>query len=181
VITRSPTRPIERLVADLASNNAVERETAIARLTVLGSRAVERLISVIQGAGTPAARAAALRALEAIADARALTAILRAVDDPESEVAVAAIAASRVFLSGKHGAAALDRLTTAALDRQRADTVRAAAVRAIGELEPATIKPLLAKLTDDASEAVRAAAALRIGRKRAPDPATMLADAAERA
>jgi HEAT repeat protein len=96
-------------------------------------------------------------------------------------VAVAAIGAARAFLGGAGGAATLDRLTSTALDRGRPDAVRAAAVRAVAALKPATIKPLLARLAEDTSEAVRAAAALRIGRKRRADPAAMLADAAERA
>jgi HEAT repeat protein len=178
VITRSPSRPIDRLVADLASGDAIAREAAVARLTVMGARAVERLV-VAADAGAGSARAAALRALEAIADSRALPTMLRAVDDRDVEVATAAILGARVFLRGKHGPAALDRLTATALDRRRPDAVRAAAVRAVGDLDAATIKPLLTELTDDPSEAVRAAAALRIGKKTAPDPAAMLADAAE--
>jgi len=166
-------------VADLGSENAVDREAAVARLTVIGSRAVERLVRVVESDALPIARVAALGALEAIGDARSLDAIVHAIDDRDAGVTVAAVVAARGFLRGAHGAAALDRLTAAALDRERPETVRAAAVRAIGELDRATVKPLLAKLADDPSEAVRAAAALRIGRKRALDPTAILADAAE--
>jgi len=179
VIPPTPTRPIARLVADLGSENAVDREAAVARLTVIGSRAVERLVRVVESDALPIARVAALGALEAIGDARSLDAIVHAIDDRDAGVSVAAVVAARGFLRGAHGAAALDRLTAAALDRERPETVRAAAVRAIGELDRATVKPLLAKLADDPSEAVRAAAALRIGRKRALDPTAILADAAE--
>ncbi|HEY2905568.1 MAG TPA: HEAT repeat domain-containing protein [Vicinamibacterales bacterium] len=180
MIPRTPTRPIARLVADLASENAIDREAAVARLTVIGSRAVGRLLPVVETQAAPVARVAALRALEAIGDARGLEAIVRAIDDRDADVSVAAIVAARGFLRGAHGPAALDRLTAAALDRERPDMVRAAAVRAIGELDRATVKPLLAKLADDPSEAVRAAAALRISRKRALDPSAILSDAAER-
>jgi HEAT repeat protein len=180
VIPRTPTSPIARLVADLASENGVDREAAVARLTVIGSRAVERLLSIVETEKAPVARIAALRALEAIGDARGLNAIVHAIDDPDADVSVAAIVAARGFLRGAHGPAALDRLTAAALDRDRPDTVRAAAVRAIGDLDRATVKPLLAKLADDPSEPVRAAAALRISRKRALDPAAILAEAAEK-
>jgi HEAT repeat protein len=181
LITRSATRSIERLVADLASANEVERDAAIARLTVIGPRAVERLVAAVDGTGATGARAAALRALEGIADSRALDAILRAVDAPEVDVALAAVGAARAFLRSDHGPAALDRLTAAALDRGHPEQVRAAAVRAVGELDRATIKPLLAKLADDASEAVRAAAALRIASRQAPDSTAMLTEAADRA
>jgi HEAT repeat protein len=179
VIPRTPTRPIARLVADLGSENAIDREAAVARLIVIGSRAVEQLVHVVETDAMPTARVAALRTLEAIGDARGLDAIVHAIDDRTADVSVAAIVAARGFLRGAHGAAALDRLTAAALDRERHETVRAAAVRAVGELDRATLKPLLAKLADDPSEAVRAAAALRISRKRAPDPNAILADAAE--
>jgi HEAT repeat protein len=177
------TRPIsiERLVADLESAKSVERETAIARLTVIGARTVERLAALVDAGGRPTARASALRALEAIASPRALDTILRAIDDPDADVAIAAIGAARAFLRGPESAAALDRLTSAALDRERPDAVRAAAVRAVAALKPSTIKPLLARLAEDSSEAVRAAAALRIGRKRRPEPSAMLTEAAERA
>ena len=180
MIPQTPTRPIARLVAELASENSVDREAAVARLTVIGPRAVERLVSAVETAAAPVARAAALRALEAIGDARGLDAIVRAIDDRDTNVAVAAIVAAGAFLRSAHGPAALDRLTAAALDPQRPEMVRAEAVRAVGDLDRATVKPLLAKLADDPSEAVRAAAALRIGRKR-PDPGAILADAAERA
>ncbi len=181
MIPRSPTRPIARLVADLSSENGVEREAAIARLTVIGARAVERLIALVEAGEGPLARAAALRALEAIGDVRSLDAIVRAIDDRDADVAVAATVAAGGFLRGTHGPSALDRLTAAALDRDQPDAVRAAAVRVIGGLDRATVKPLLAQLADDPSESVRAAAALRISRKRAADPGAILADAAERA
>lgn len=168
-------------MADLASDKAVERDAAVARLTVSGARAVERLVAVVNGDGAAVGRVAALRALEAIGDGRALDAVLRAVDDGDGDVAIAAVSAARPFLRGARGPAALDRLTAAALDRHRPESVRTAAVRAVGELDRATIKPLLTRLAGDASEAVRAAAALRIGGTRPVDSSALLVDAADRA
>ena len=79
-IKASSARQIEALIADLASDRADTREAAVARLTVIGARAVDRLLLVLESDASSAARAAALRALEAIADARALDGVLEAID-----------------------------------------------------------------------------------------------------
>jgi hypothetical protein len=68
-IKASSSKQIDALIADLGADNAVTRETAVARLTLLGARAVERLIAAA-GAGAHAdSQAGAWRALEAIGDA----------------------------------------------------------------------------------------------------------------
>ena len=69
------------------------------------------------------AHAAALRALEAIGDPRALTPALDILADAAAEPAVGAAAAgvARVFLRGRTGRRAVDRLTAVALDRGRPD------------------------------------------------------------
>lgn len=157
VIKASSARKIDGLVADLRSDRAVTREAASVQLTVIGSRAVERLLALASDA-SPAARAAALRTLEAIADPRALTPALAAIDDPDVDVAIAAIGTARAFLREDHGAAVVDRLTEVALDRPRHQSLRLAAIRALAELEPSTVKPLLDALGDDPNEVLRAAA-----------------------
>jgi hypothetical protein len=183
-IKPSSARQIDALVADLGADRAVTRDTAVARLTMIGARAVERLMAVAQSAAPGAARAAALGALEAIGDPRARDAILRAVDDRDPAVAVAAIGAARGYLRGRHGADALDRLTRAALDQSRNESVRVAAVGAVGELELSTIAPLLEALRDDPQGGVRALARsagsgsstparLRWGRRAAAQPDTL--------
>jgi HEAT repeat protein len=157
-IKLSSARQIDVLVADLGADRAVTRDTAVARLTMIGARAVGRLIAVAKSGAPGAARAAALGALEAIGDPRARDAILRAVDDRDPAVAIAAIGAARGYLRGRHGAEALDQLTRAALDRSRDESVRVAAVGAVGDLELSTIAPLLEALRDDPHRGVRALA-----------------------
>jgi hypothetical protein len=157
-IKPSSARQIDALVADLGADRAVTRDTAVARLTMIGARAVERLMAVARSEAPAAARAAALGALEAIGDPRARDAILRAVDDRDPAVAVAAIGAARGYLRGGHGAEALDQLTRAALDRSRDESVRVAAIGVVGELELSTIAPLLEALRDDPQGGVRALA-----------------------
>src|SRR6185436_18969993 len=100
------------------SETAAVREAAVARLTVIGTRAVPRLIAVAERAeGRASSRAAAYHALEHIGDGRAIDAALRAVEDTDSSVAVSAIGAAAVFLSGPEGVRILDRLIAAALTR----------------------------------------------------------------
>ena len=180
MIKASSSEQIAALVADLSSGHAATRDAAIARLTVIGGRAVEPLATVVASAAPPATRIGALRALEAIADPHARGAILRAIDDGDPAVAATAAAAAGVYLRGPDGAEALDRLTDAALDRSRDGAVRAAAVRAVSTLGAATIAPLLKTLRDDPHAVVREMAqsvTVRPGMIR-PEPATMFAAAA---
>jgi hypothetical protein len=151
----SSSREIETLIAGLASARAVRRDAAVARLTVIGARAVDRLVQVVTlTPGTPA-RVAALRALEGIGEPRAVDVALQTTDDADVTVATAAIAALRRFLHGDRSAAIVDRLAAVALDSKRAETLRVAAVRALKELPQATIAPIMKTLAADRIEALR--------------------------
>lgn len=179
MIKASSSKQIAALVADLSSGHAATRDAAIARLTVISGRAVEPLATFIASAAPPAARIAALRTLEAIADPHARGAILHAIDDGDPAVAATAVAAAGVYLRGPHGPEALDRLTHAALDRSRDGAVRAAAVRAVSSLGAATIAPLLKTLREDPHAVVREMAQSATGAGTTHlEPATMLAAAA---
>lgn len=184
-IRASASRQIDALVADLGGASAVTREAAVARLTVLGSRAVERLIAAAVSGGDSEARAVAWRALEAIGDPRALEPALTALAAAElvPAVGIAAAGVARVHLRGAHGANAVDRLATVLLDRGRPVEVRLAAIRALRDLDAATIAPILASLADDPSATIRTEAALTSGTApRGPDdPAATIARAAETA
>lgn len=183
MIRPSSGKQIDTLVADLSAGDAVTREAAVARLTVIGARAVERLVGLVASGAPPVPRIAALRALEAIADPRALDVSLDALDDRDPGVAAAAAAATRPFLRGPRGAAGVDRLTGVAIDAARPTPVRAAAIRALGTLEASTREPLWKALRDDADPDVRAL--VRPSRSNAAtpaprDPAADLTQAAER-
>jgi hypothetical protein len=156
-IKTSSARQIEALIADLDSDRAATREAAVARLTLLGARAVDRLLLLLDSTASADARAAALRTLEAIADPRALDRVLDAIDAADATVACAAASAARVFLRGPRGSVAVDRLTAAVMDPARNDNLRIAALVALGDLERSTLAPLLAALQRDPSEAMRAA------------------------
>jgi hypothetical protein len=180
-IRASSSKQIDALIAGLGGS-AVARETAVARLTLLGARAVERLIAAAVSAGHADARAAAWRALEGIGDARALEPALAALAAADLEAAIGAAAAgvARAHLRGARGAAAVDRLAEVLLDRTRAEMVRLSALRALRELDPATIAPILASLAGDPNATIRTEAGLsdRGARRSTGDPAEVVARAA---
>jgi len=183
-IRASSSRQIDALLADLSADNAVTQETALARLIVLGSRAVERLITAAES-GDASARAGAWRALEAIGDVRALEPALRALAAAETApaVGVAAAGVARVHLRGAHGASAVDRLAAVLMDRARPEEMRLAALRALRELDAATIAPILTSLADDPSVTIRreAAQASRRPAHGPDDPIVTVTRAAETA
>jgi len=175
-IKASSARQVETLIADLGSDRPDTREAAVARLTLLGARGVERLLLLLDSTASTNARAAALRALEAIADPRAIDRVLDAIDAADPAVACAAASAARVFLRGPRGNVVVDRLTTAVMDAARPDDVRITALRALGDLERSTLAPLLAALQRDPSDAIKAATRL----SSAVDPGEVVTRAAER-
>ena len=182
-IRASSSKQIGALIADLSADSAVTRETAVARLTLMGARAVERLIAAAESGSDAAARVAAWRTLEAIGDPRALEPALAALAAPDGDPAIGAAAAgvARGHLRGAHGASAVDRLATVLLDQTRHETVRLAALRGLRELEPATIAPILASLSQDPSAMIRAEAALkdRAAAHASDDPVAVVTRAAE--
>jgi HEAT repeat protein len=182
-IRASSSKQIDALIADLRDGTAVTREAAVARLTIIGARGVERLLELAESPADPAVRAAAFRTLEAIADQRALGPALRVLEDAgmDAAVAIAAAGVARAFLRGERGASAVDALTAVALDRARPEPVRIAALRAMRELQRSTLAPLLKSLVDDPSPAVRAEAEARPARKSsaAAEPLDALTRAAQ--
>jgi HEAT repeat protein len=180
-IRASSSKQIDTLIAALSSDSAVKRETAIARLAVIGARAIDRVTAVAQSNGPSAVRVAAFRTLEAIADAHALEPALAALNDGDADVAVAAAAVARVFVRSERGTAAVDRLTGVAVDRSRPDMVRLAAFGAlVAELGPSTLAPLIASLADDPSEVIRGAARSGVQPVASPSISELLTAAADR-
>ncbi len=182
-IQSSSARRIEALVADLSSTSVVTRESAVARLTLIGPRAVARLITLIQSGPPASTRAAALRALDGIEDPRALDAAMLAIEDADPEVALAAIGVAGSHLERRNSARALqalDRLTATSLDRARPDVIRSAALRALSGLDRKTIAPLLKSLGADPVAAQTRARMRRDRRGQVtPDAREILQSAAE--
>ena len=178
VIRASSGRQVDALIADLSSAHALTRDGAVARLTVIGERAVARLLPVVTNpAAGGDARSSALQALAGIGDLRAFEPALAALDDGDAAVAVAAVGVLQALLTSARGVEALDRLTAVALDRSRARALRLSAIRALSDLGPSTIGPLLNALGRDPDPAIALAAGL--GPEAAADPVYLLKDAAE--
>ena len=123
--------------------SATRRDAAIARLRVIGPRAVERVASLVASDAPSAARAAGLKALEGTDDDRALRAAATASGDPDPAVAGAAIGVLRGRLTGESGTEILDLISSIALDADRPTEVRLAALDALSELPRHVVQPLL--------------------------------------
>jgi hypothetical protein len=156
VIKRSSAHEVSALLLDLGSGTPAARDAAVARLAVIGTRAVEGLLAVVRAGGSPAARAGALAALEAIADPRSADVGIAGLDDPEDAVRAAAVALSRRLLDAARGAEVLDRLTAIAVDAGRPDRTRLAALEALRQVSAPALALLSARLREDSSAAVRA-------------------------
>ena len=154
-IKRSSRPEIDALVADLGADRPVIREAAIARLTVIGVRAVDRLSAVVASSSPSSIRMAALRALEGIGGPRAVKASLMAIDDGDEVVAAAAVGSVRASLRGVRGAEIAGRLAEVALNSERHQVVRLAAIQALSDLEPGTLAPLWQALASDANRTIR--------------------------
>ncbi len=178
VIKASSGRQVDALITDLGSDDAAAREAAIARLTVIGSRAVDRLVQIAGSDAAPAARIGAFHALDAIGDPRAVPPALRGLHDVTAAVATAAVAALRGSLRGPRGLEILDALAGVALDRARPGGVRVAAVRALGDLPTVTLAPIWSQLGDDPDAAVRREVSAAASGRPATAPADVLALAA---
>jgi hypothetical protein len=138
VIKASAAVEIRRLIAALGDDDDVRREAAIARLAVLGARAVERLLAAYESTGDRQIRIAILRALESVGDRR-LVPLARQALSAGGDLGVAAASALRALLDSPHGSAAggaLDVLVAAALDPAADRRVRLAAFEALQDMPP---------------------------------------------
>lgn len=155
-IKSSTAREVDRLVAQLRDGSPVEREAAIARLRIIGARAIDRLARLIRSSAPAAAQAAALKALEGVDDTRARDLAIDSLNAATPVVAAAAIGALRPRLAFE--ASVLDAVTAIALDKSRPAAVRLAALDALSDLPRQTIQPVLQHVgSDDPALAARAA------------------------
>jgi hypothetical protein len=158
-----PIRPssgaeIKPLIAALGGSDDVQREAAIARLAVIGPRAVEHLLGAYS-IGTTRSRTDIFRVLEAIAEPRALTLAREALNGSAAETSLAALGVLRALLATVDASKdALDTLVSTALDRQRGTDLRLAAFEALRDLPADIIQPIRASLASDGDLAVRQAA-----------------------
>jgi hypothetical protein len=154
-----PSADTARLIAELDSADALRRETAAARLSVIGGRAVTRLLALAGDASAAVhARLAALGALEAIGDSRAYALAKTLAEGADVRLAVAAISVLGVLAEGDgpHADKAFDKLTGLALDAAIDSDRRVAACQAL-EGQPANVvKPILDALSHETAAPVQA-------------------------
>jgi len=151
VIRRSSSADVRQLIDALGAADDVAAESAIARLVVIGPRAIEHLLQEFPSA-TGRVRAGMLRTFEAAADPRTLPTARAALLDGSAVVQTAAIGAVRALLASTRADVArdaLDALVTVALDRDRIVPVRLAAIDALRDLSPDVRRPLETKLAAD--------------------------------
>jgi hypothetical protein len=156
-IRRSAAAEIEHLIADLCGGDAIAAETASARLTVIGVRAIPHLIVAFDRAASVDAKTAILKVLEATPDRRSaeLGAEQLEADGADAAVRVAAVALLGAFLASAESARVLDTLTACILDADRPDALRLHALDVIERALPHVLEPLRARLAEDPSSAIR--------------------------
>jgi hypothetical protein len=115
-IKGSSSAQVARLIEGLLSTDIVARETAAARLAIVGPRAVDRLLATLDGLRRPDQVVAVLDVLERIADPRPAAAVFNRLDDADAAVAVAAAGVVRVALRAEDPETAAE--ATSALRRR---------------------------------------------------------------
>jgi len=179
VIRRSSSGEIDTLLADLDSDDDADREAAIARLAVIGVRAVSGLLDVLGRSSSSRTRAAALQALEPAHDPRALDAALACLADADTAVAVQAIQVVRRHVASVEGPRAIDRLAAIAVDRTQPQPLRLAALDALADMGARTVRPIWRRLADDPDPLIAGRGRLALGLVQPkPDPSAVLEAAA---
>jgi hypothetical protein len=105
-IRTSASQEVKRLVADLTSDGpdqATRRDAAIARLAVIGTRAVRQILDAIAAKPAPAQHASLLLALEAIPDPRTVDPVVQGLGAADAAVRLAAARAARGLLALPQG------------------------------------------------------------------------------
>jgi len=151
-IQPSSAADVTRLLAELSSPDVLHRETAAARLAVIGPRAVTGLLVVAQDAALSVpARVAALGALEALADARAtsLCRDLLGAGDDDLAAGAAGVLGTVARGTGPRATSAFESLAALALDRSAKVERRLAAMAALDGFPARVLKPLFEALARD--------------------------------
>lgn len=155
-IKPSAASDIRVLTAALASADEVTRESAIARLAILGPPAVDRVVAAY-GQADRRTRMAILRVLEAIGDPRSASVARQALGEG-GDVAVAATSALRALLESRESSAAtaaFDLLVETAMDGAAERRVRLAAFDALGDLPGQVRERVAVALREDADPGIQ--------------------------
>lgn len=139
---RRPAGEIDRLIADLQSSDSIRRDAAVARLRILGGRALPRLLELVTTHESATVRARALDALDGLDDVRAIEVAFDALRDGDVDVVIAALGVLRGWVAEETGTRLLDAITALVVDRSRDARVRVAALGALSELPEQLVKPI---------------------------------------
>jgi hypothetical protein len=143
VRTISRAHEVDRLIADLESSDAVRRDASVARLRVLGARALPRLATFIAASpDTGRARAFALSALDGVDDPRVIDIAVKALAADDPEAVIAALGVLRSWVAQESGTRLLEAITAIAVDGGRGARVRVAAIDALSELPDELVRPI---------------------------------------
>jgi hypothetical protein len=146
---------IRVLVDALSAPDDTRREAAVARLGIIGARAVDRLTSAYKAADRPT-RIAILRALERIGDDRSLAPAREALTGG-GDLAIAATGVLRAVLPSRHAetaAAALEALVAACLNPGNERGLRLAAFDALQDMPDDVKERVKAALDADGSAGI---------------------------
>jgi hypothetical protein len=149
-IKAAPTAEVRTLIDALGADEAARREAAIARLIIIGSRALERLSTAYDSTPDRGKRLAILRVLEASDDERALAVARRAITEG-GDIAVGGVAVLRELVAAGAGsthAEALEALLTLSIDPTLERRVRAAAAEVL-DGAPEDIRQAVARTLPD--------------------------------
>ena len=130
-------------MADVRDGSPLQRDAAVARLRVIGGRAIDKLSALLVPTAPAAARVAALKALDGGDDPRAVSLALERLADTDVEVVSGAIGVLRGWVTREDGTRVMDALTAIALDTERPSAVRLAALDALSNLPRHLVDPLL--------------------------------------
>jgi hypothetical protein len=156
-IRPSSSADVARLLTELASGDPQRRDLAVARLAVIGPRALTPLLALAGDASRHLhARMAAFEVLEAIGDSRALAVSAAALAGSSDELAVAAIGVLGPIARGTDARAtkAFDRLAALATSADVATSRRLAALAALEGQPESVLKPLYTALSQDPASRV---------------------------
>jgi hypothetical protein len=162
-IRRSSAVDVDRLMAELSSADDLRRQTAQARLAVIGARAVTKLCALaLDDNEAGQARLAAIQSLEAIGDPRSLgPAATLAERNDEIGLSAIAVLGAIVRLKEARATRAFDRLAALVLDQETPDERRLAALAALEGLSERLLKPIYDALAADRNPRLSARATRR--------------------
>lgn len=139
---RRPSGDIDRLITDLHSPDSIRRDAAVARLRILGNRALPRLIDLVAAHEPAGVRVLALDALEGLDDIRVIDVAFDALHDSDIDVVIAGLGVLRRWVAEETGTRLLDAITAIVVDRSRDARVRVAALAALSELPEHLVRPI---------------------------------------